>query len=260
MATGATSPTGENRRGATAAARVTLRGQEYEFRFPDNVYMRNVVAGIFQGNEYPLITLPGYTPSTIVDLGANVGAAALYFHNAYPAATIWCYEPSQENFACLQANAQPFAANIQVFPYGLLDRDCELPMYHGTSQSGQNSVIQNSETSPAAAEVVRLVRAGREAAERGWQHLSILKIDTEGCEVPILTELLAAVPSIDFLYCEYHAEQNRRTIDTMVEERFVLGGSKSDKPHQGMCIYWSRDLLARYPMVDALQKSIRGKT
>src|SRR5206468_855133 len=45
MATEATYP--------TALARVTIRGQQHDFSFPDNVYMRNVVAGIFQGNEYP---------------------------------------------------------------------------------------------------------------------------------------------------------------------------------------------------------------
>jgi len=102
------------------------------------------------------------------------------------------------------------------------------------------------------------LKARREAAERGWQHISILKIDTEGCEVPILTELLPAVPSIDFMYCEYHSEADRRTIDDLVKERFILGGAKADKPHQGMSIYWSRSLVQRYPQIDALQKSIRG--
>jgi hypothetical protein len=43
-----------------------------------------------------------------------------------------------------------------------------------------------------------------------------------------------------------------------VKERFILGGAKADKPHQGMSIYWSRSLVQRYPQIDALQKSIRG--
>jgi len=242
--------------GTAGVLRVNLRGKDHDFRYPDNVYMRNVVTGIFQGTEYPLFNLPGYAPSAIVDIGANVGATALYFHHAYPAAAIWCYEPCRENFWCLEANTRDLAANIQVFPYGLLDRDCELPMYHGTSQCGQNSLIHTIETAPTAAETVRLVRAAREAAERKWQHLSIVKIDTEGCEVPIVAELLAAVPKIDFLYCEYHAEESRRTIDAMTAERFVLAASKSDKPHQGMCVYLSRELLQRYPTFDALQKSM----
>jgi len=252
-------PTSRTREEFLAAAgllRVNLRGKEHDFRFPDNQYMRNVVVGIIQGREYPLVNLPGYTPSTILDIGANVGATALYFHNAYPTAAIWCYEPCRENFWCLEANTKDFAPSIQVFPYGLLDRDCELPMYHGTSQSGQNSLVHTIETAPIAAETVRLVHAGREAAARKWQHVSIVKIDTEGCEAPIVAELLAVVPEIDFLYCEYHAEESRRIVDSLTAERFVLGSSRSDKPHQGMCVYWSRALLARYPTFDAFQKSV----
>ncbi len=233
-----------------------LRGQDYDFRYPDSIYMRNVVANVIQGGEYPLVQLPQYTPTTIVDIGANVGAAALYFHYAYPTAKIWSYEPSRQNFWCLEANTRPFVANIECFNYGLLDRDCELPMYHGTSQCGQNSVVQTFETAPSPAETIRLVPASREATERGWQHLSIVKIDTEGCEVPIVAELLAAVPSIDFLYCEYHDDDARHELNVLTRDRFVLGGCKADKPHQGIHIYWSRAILERYPKFDAVKKSV----
>jgi FkbM family methyltransferase len=237
----------------TEVGRVMLLGAEHEFRFPGNPFMREVVAGIFRGDEYPII-LPGYVPEKIVDIGANVGAATLFFHNVYPSAKIWSYEPCQESFWCLEANTRGFAAQIQVFPYGLLDRDCELPMYHGSSQCGQNSLIPSIETKSTAGETVRLVKAAREAAERGWQHLSIVKMDTEGCERPIVAELLAAVPQIDVVYCEYHAEDDRRSIDSLMADRFVLGTSKADKPHQGMCVYVSRVLLQRYPMFERLQK------
>lgn len=234
---------------------MNLRGTDFDFRYPDSVYMRNVVVGILQGQEYPLFHLPGYTPTTIVDIGANVGAAALYFHNTYPTAAIWCYEPCQQNFWCLEANARHLG-NVHVFPYGLLDRDGELPIYYGTSQPGQNSLIQTIESAPASMETVKLVKASREAAERQWKHVSILKMDTEGCEVPILAELLPAIPSIDLLYCEYHAEDDRHAINDLTKDRFVLAVAKADKPHQGMCVYWSRSLLERYPQFDAIRKSM----
>jgi len=230
-------------------------GQDYDFRYPNNPYLRNVIQGIFQGKEYPIFNLPGFTPTTIVDIGANVGAAALYFHLTFPNAEMWCYEPTQQNYWCLEANLQPFT-NVHVFPYGLLDRDCELPIYYGTSQSGQNSLTHSVETAPVSTETVKLVSARREALARQWQHISILKLDTEGCEIPILTELLAVVPSIDLLYCEYHAEEDRHTLNALTKDRFVLGYAHAEKPHQGMCIYWSRLLLERYPLFNNLGKSI----
>lgn len=249
-------PTREEFLRTAGLIRVNLHGQEMDFRYPDNIYMRNVVTGILQGREYPLFNLPGYTPTTIVDVGANVGAAAWYFHNTYPTAEIWCYEPCQSNFWCLEANTRPFA-NIHPFHYGLLDRDCELPIYHGTSQSGQNSLVQTVETSPASVETVKLVKASSEAGRRQWRQISILKMDTEGSEVPILAELLGVIPSIDMLYCEYHDEDDRHEINALTRERFVLAAANAGKPHQGMCVYWSRELLARYPAMDAIRKSVK---
>jgi len=240
----------------TALLRVKVGEEQFDFRFPDNIYMRNVLAGIFQGQEYSLVNLPGYSPTKIVDIGANVGATAFYFHHSYPEAEIWCYEPCQENFWCLEENIRTMGPNIHVFPYGLLDRDCELPIYYGNSQCGQNSLVHTVETAPQSTETVRLVKAGREAAERRWEHLSIVKMDTEGCEVPILSELLTAVPKIDLLYCEYHSEDDRRAINALTESRFVLASANAGKPHQGTCVYWSREILQRYPSFDSIKKSM----
>ena len=119
-----------------------------------------------------------------------------------------------------------------------------MPLYRGTSQTGQNSLVSNTETTSAPTETVRLVKASREAAERGWNHISILKLDTEGCEVPILSELLGSVPDIELIYCEYHAEDDRRTIDALVADRFCLYWGTATKLHQGTCLYMSRSLIA----------------
>jgi FkbM family methyltransferase len=235
----------------TATGRVSVLGREIDFRYPNSVYMRNIAQMIFGGQEYPIVRLPNFAPTTIVDVGANIGATALYFLNAFPDAQIYCYEPSLENFRYLRANTSLFADKIQVFPYGLLDRDCELPLYRGTSQTAQNSVMRNAGTTPNPTEVVRLVKASREAAERGWNSLSILKLDTEGCEVPILTELLRSVLSIDILYCEYHSEEDRRRIDALVCDQFVLCWSKANTVHLGTCAYLARSLVAVRPEIDA---------
>jgi FkbM family methyltransferase len=239
----------------TDVLRVNFQGREVDFRFTNSVYMRNVVLLIFQGQEYPILELPGFSPLTIVDVGANVGATAVYFHGAYPSAQIYCYEPSMENYCCLQENARLFSSNIHVFPYGLLDKDCQLPLYRGTSQTAQNSIVPSPETFSTPSECVRLVKASHEAAERGWKAISILKLDTEGCEVPILTEFLASVPAIDLLYCEYHAEEDRRRIDALVADRFILCWTKATRAHQGLCVYLSKDLAQRYAEIDGSRKS-----
>jgi FkbM family methyltransferase len=230
---------------------VVIAGKNVEFRYPDSPLMRNIVLGVLQGNEYPLAGPVGYAPSTIVDVGANVGATALLFHDSFPGAQIHCYEPSMDNLPCLWENTEPFQENIHVHACGLLDRDCELPLYRGTSQPAQNSLAAGGETATETDEHVRIVDVRREIAERGWKSISILKLDTEGCEVPILAGFLDAVEHIDIFYCEYHSEEDRRRIDAMVEGRFSLWHAKADRVHRGNCVYLSHDFLARHPGFEA---------
>ena len=229
--------------------RIKLKSGEYDFAFPKSVYLRNVVLGVLQGRDYPLVNLPNYSPTTIVDVGANVGAATLYFYNAYPQATFYCYEPSKENFNCLKENTKYFN-NVQVFPYGLFDRDAELPLYQGRSQSAQNSVMKSNETFTEKYDVITLVKTAKEVVNRNLKHISILKIDTEGCEVPILGEIFSTVDALDIIYFEYHSEEDRREIDRMVSEKFVLYKAKTDAVHRGSGVYLSKALVNRYPAID----------
>jgi predicted O-methyltransferase YrrM len=42
-----------------------------------------------------------HSPKRILDLGANIGLSALYFHRQYPEASIACVEPAPKNFSML---------------------------------------------------------------------------------------------------------------------------------------------------------------
>src|ERR1700674_2609294 len=47
-------------------------------------------------------------PQLIVDGGANVGYASIYFANRYPAAQIIALEPEESNFELLKENTTPY--------------------------------------------------------------------------------------------------------------------------------------------------------
>src|SRR2546423_10650042 len=104
------------------------------FTFPESANIRAHIERIVSGQEYPALRLPGYAPQTIVDIGANVGAAALYFHHTFPQAEGYAYQPSAENFRHLAHNAAG-SPKIHVFPYGLLDRAQKMNLYAGKEQS-----------------------------------------------------------------------------------------------------------------------------
>jgi FkbM family methyltransferase len=211
--------------------------------------MRAIVQGILEGREYPVLRLPDGPPRVILDIGANVGATAVFFHAAYPEARILGYEPSAENYVWLAANTRGLPG-VEVYPYGLFDRDTECPLYAGESQCAQHSVVPNGGTS-SRHEVVRLRRAATELAERGITEVSLLKVDTEGCELPILRDLLAALTRVDAVAVEYHSEEDRRALDDLLAERFLLLSAQAGQLHQGRLTYLSRDVARRHPGLEA---------
>ena len=91
------------------------------FYYPNTIFMKNLVMGVLNGEDYPIFNIAGYAPAVIWDVGANVGAAAIYFHLHFPTARICCYEPSQPNFAYLEKNTAGIA-EISCYPWGLFDR------------------------------------------------------------------------------------------------------------------------------------------
>ncbi|HWA17068.1 MAG TPA: FkbM family methyltransferase [Gemmatimonadales bacterium] len=237
-------------------ASFTMHGREFTVTYPAGTFMREIVRAVLEGREYPVLQLPDGPPSIIVDIGANIGATAVYFRATYPSARILCYEPSPENFVWLAANTRNLPG-VEAIQCGLLDREAELPLYSGESQCAQHSIIPNSGTS-SRYEQVTVRRASEEMRVRGVTEISLLKVDTEGCEVPILRDLLPAIRRIDAIAVEYHSEEDRRAIDALLAERFLLLHAAAQGLHQGRMTYLSRDVVRRHPGLEALRISPLG--
>ena len=221
-----------------------LGREPIEFRFPDTGNAAVLIKKIFSGQEYPLLKCPAFRPHTIVDIGANVGASAVYFAASYPDAKIYCYEPSPSNFRFLYDNVSPIR-NILKFQYGLYDRDLKTQLYLGAAQCLQNSIYESIETRKEQ-ETIELRKASTVFSEN---HISpsILKVDTEGCEVPILRDLALWLPQMDLIYLEYHSERDRLEIDRLLTPYFHLWHSTAILIHRGSLAYVSNKLINRYP-------------
>lgn len=216
-----------------------LNGVSHPVRYSAN--LREVTAVALAGTEYPILDLPGFAPTTIVDAGANVGATALHFFRHYPQARILCFEPAAENVALLRANTAPFPA-IEAVAAGLGDADSEVRLYHGREQSAQHSVFSSGMVSAGDSELVKIERVSTALRRRGVAALDLIKIDTEGCEVPILRDLLSAyAPGV--IYFEIHAEDDRLEIDRLLHPTHLLARGRVTKPHRGQLAYVRKDLL-----------------
>lgn len=228
---------------------VPLGQDVYRVAFPDSPTMRSVLTQVFNGTEYPIGFPEDYRPQTILDIGANVGAAAIWFHHHFPDAAIHCYEPSPTNFACLQRNIAPFAC-MHAYGYGLMDQNLETDLFLGTQHSAQSSIVRYSDFQRIA-ETIQLRRAAEECRERGFARISILKIDTEGCEVPILRDLGEWLPRVDFSYVEYHSEEDRRVIDQLMAEHCYLLHCRVQRGNLGMMVFGAKAIVERQPALVA---------
>lgn len=232
----------------TNTSRITIRGKQIAFKYPASDNLKAAIGDILAGREYPILNFPDYRPKVVVDIGANVGAATLYFYSAWPQARFHCYEPARDCYACLADNIAGFA-NIHAYPYGLYESSREVSLYHGLDQPAQNSVVAYAGTTDDH-ETIKLVAADEEMSARGIDEISVLKLDTEGCEVPILTNLGKRLRKVDLLYIEYHCEDDRREIDAMLAGDFLLLWARAERIHTGLCLYISRTMAARYPELE----------
>jgi FkbM family methyltransferase len=217
-----------------------FRGQRRIILVQNNILAIAVAKECLKLGQYPLLPYVKNV-KVILDVGANIGASALYFASNYPEATIHAFEPTLDALRLLRKNIGGLS-EIHVYAFGLLDRHDVLPLYHGDIDSVTNSMFRHKFTTDAYEPMV-IYAAGNWLKRNAIPQIDILKIDTEGCEVRILTSILEHDISFNVLYVEFHSEEDRRSIDSMLYPEHSLVYAKIAEPHRGTLCYVSRQLV-----------------
>ncbi len=222
---------------ATRKVDITWKDRVFAFHCFDNKLSVEIAQHIFAGETYRPIP---YIRDVrlIVDIGANIGAASVFMHTQYPQARIVAIEPSAAAFALLKQNAAPFP-QIELRQTALYDKKTSLPLRPGTLDSVTNS-FGDSVLAKKEGETLELEDAAGFFLREGLQAADIVKIDTEGCEWPILNTLRPWLGQFRVIYLEYHSETDRRRIDTLLEPTHVLQGGVAHHAHRGEFRYVAR--------------------
>jgi FkbM family methyltransferase len=223
---------------------------EFAFRIFNNPLCQEIISGILEGRTYPRL---GFVTDVriIVDIGANVGAASLFFAINFPTADILAFEPSPDTYKLLSENLAAFP-KIQTYELGLSDRDCEVPLFLGKEDAVTNS-IGRSYLNSSESVSVNLKDARSFLTGRGVDRIDILKIDTEGCELPILRSLIGLIPQTKVIYLEYHDEEDRLAIDQLLRDTHILYSAKLRHPHRGEVCYVAYSAFPSREAVDNLR-------
>src|SRR5215469_4888185 len=157
---------------------------------------------------YPEILLQGQyafdlplIPKIIVDAGANIGMASIYFTHRYPEAKIIAVEAEASNFDLLKRNVDPYPSIIPIHA-ALWNRDGEISVSEpdpSTGAAGKWAFITR-EGPGAKVRAVTLRTLMRDMAIRS---IDLLKIDIEGAEKEVF-EACDWIDDIRYLMIELH--------------------------------------------------------
>lgn len=207
------------------------------FRCFDTNLGRTVNAEILSGQIYRWPDgIPA--PKVIVDVGANVGAAALFFAMSFPQARVFAFEPAPDCHPLLLQNLKDLP-NVRVEPYGLFDRDLRRRLFVGAQDAVTSSLGQSAYNTAEGPEV-ELRHAAQALFDLKLTGMDCLKLDTEGSEVPILEALAPLAAETAVVFVEYHSEGDRRRIDLLLGGTHLLVGGRIMGPHRGELTYARR--------------------
>ena len=169
----------------------------------------------------------------ILDIGANVGSFAAWALKRWPGAHVHCYEPLPNNFALLKKNPGSLEGqSVSLNNFAIGDPSLK-NLYLGRNNCGEASFYDVGEQTTDAVEV-------ETRAPSVLPKAHIMKIDTEGSEV----DILSGMASIDFdvIMLEYHSGAIRRKIDGLLAD-FVLVGGGIRSLHRGTLKYFHGRLV-----------------
>jgi FkbM family methyltransferase len=224
----------------TCTWQIECGGAKRVFTLFDTKLGRIACDEVLSGKSYPRLPLAGQV-RTIVDVGANVGAATVYFALQFPGAGIYAYEPSPECFVLLTANTHDLP-QVRCFNVGLFDRDGQAMLYRGRDDAVASSIGHSREQS-AEGQPIELLSADKALTSVGLQAIDILKLDTEGCEVAILRSLAPRFGQIGIVYVEFHSERDRLEIDRLLTPTHALYQGAITRPYRGELCYVARQIL-----------------
>lgn len=153
-------------------------------------------------------------PGIIVDAGANIGLASIYYANKYPDAMIIAVEPEYSNFSLLKKNVAPYA-NIIAVNKALWGEKAMLDIVDPRLDKwGFQTHIRKSGAKDISTMGIEGITINRLMDENKIDHIDILKVDIEGAEKEVFQSGDTWISKVGIIAIELH-------------DRYKMGCSRS---------------------------------
>lgn len=210
------------------SASVTISGQSFTLRVPDEPRWLASLNAIFRQGTYPIIPFPSAEEGAIIDIESGIGAASLLFGALYPRKTVFAFSVGGPESELLSENVAQ-VANVRI----------------RSIVNGNPSVTFSAENSPAKSRSSRLVSSLLPfLQDEGLHGISLLRIDSEGNEIPILQCVTNRFDQIDCIFVETYSEASRLKLDGILSERFLLAQATAPTFDRGTWCYVAKEKWA----------------
>ena len=155
------------------------------------------------------------SPAFIIDGGANVGMASVFFLNRYPSAQVIAIEPDPANFDLCRQNLAPYEDRATVIQGAIWKKEGHLAL----EPNEQEWLVRVRDDRPGSVRAVTMSSLMADASQ-----VDILKLDIEGAEGEVFAsgapEWLSRVRNIAI---ELHGERNKAAFfDALKGYRYEL--------------------------------------
>ena len=177
-------------------------------QYPHPVYVRGggssdaiALYEVLVTQEYAL-TATLDSPAFIIDGGANIGIASLYFLNRYPSSRVIAVEPDTANFELCRMNLGPYGDRAILVKGAIWKNEGRLALEAGE----QEWVTRVRDDRPGSVEAFTIPTL----IARGDGKVDLLKLDVEGSELEIFgPEAQQWLPSVRNIAIELHGEDRK---------------------------------------------------
>lgn len=144
----------------------------------------------------------------IIDCGANIGFAVIFFKWIYPNSTIYAFEPDKKAFNLLKNNILTNNLDkIHIFNLALWEKKQKLPFY--VNNQKPESLSMSFEKNNLNQD--RIVVSSSPLSKYILRKIDFLKMDIEGAESKVINELIKSkkINKVKQMVIEYHHKRNQ---------------------------------------------------
>lgn len=194
---------------------ISLRHQNFVFQGTNKQELRSVIKEVFKEHVYFIESSELNDQPVVVDIGAHVGVATLYFSMILPNSKIYSVEPNPVSFELLKKNTTTNRVEAELFPVAIIPGTSltqqKIPVFVDTAESEQwlsnASLLEGSwthreDTTKIVVDGWTLSRLFQEIDE---DQIDFLKIDIEGGEHDLIASTTTEVlQKVHHLMIEMH--------------------------------------------------------